>query len=134
MSAGRSTCQFGFPGTLCVQERLPPGAAAVVLSRYHASPDLILPIDTREKGMFDAIDGRRSIATIVDRQAADALSRARTFFEQLLVVRPDRGWRVGGYWALNERRSCAGILESSMIVALRTPGLGEGVTTISRAT
>jgi len=73
------------PGTLCVQERLPPGAAGVVLSRYHASPDLILPIDAREKDMLDAINGRRSIATIVDRTGgARLLPRARTFFEKLL--------------------------------------------------
>ena len=46
------------PGTLCVQERLPAGAAGVLLSRYHTSPDLVLVIDAQEKRMFDAIDGR----------------------------------------------------------------------------
>ena len=72
------------PGTLCIQERLPPGAAAVLLSRYHSSPDLILPIDTVEKRMFEAIDGRRSIAQIaVLASGRDAQSRARAFFEQL---------------------------------------------------
>ena len=73
------------PGTLCVEERLPAGAAGVLLSRYHASPDLILPIDAHEKTMFDAIDGRRSIAKIVDHAGGDRLlPRARALFEKLL--------------------------------------------------
>ena len=71
-----------------------PGASACLqqrvwgcLSRYHASPDLILPIDAREKDMLDAIDGRGRIATIVDRAGgARLLPRARTFFEKLLLV------------------------------------------------
>jgi SAM-dependent methyltransferase len=67
------------PGTLCVQERLPPGAAGVLLSRYHRWPDLILPIDEREKRMFDAIDGRRSIGEI----ECVAGSVERDFFERL---------------------------------------------------
>jgi SAM-dependent methyltransferase len=73
------------PGTLCVQERLPAGAAGVLLSRYHASPDLILVIGAQEKRMFEAIDGRRSIAEIVDRAGGDSTWRraARIFFERL---------------------------------------------------
>ena len=73
------------PGTVCVQERLPAGAAAVLVSRYHAYPDLILVIDAQEKAMLDAIDGRRSIATIVDRAGGHhLLPRARTLFDKLL--------------------------------------------------
>ncbi len=72
------------PGTLCVQERLPAGAAGVLVSRYHASPDLILAIDAQEKQMLEAIDGRRTIAAIVDRAGGERLlPRARTFFERL---------------------------------------------------
>jgi SAM-dependent methyltransferase len=72
------------PGTVCVQERLPPGAAAVLLSRYHASPDLILPIDSIEKRLFDVIDGRRTIAEIVERvDETNSPSRTRAFFEKL---------------------------------------------------
>jgi hypothetical protein len=72
------------PGTMCVQDRLPPGSAGVLLSRYHSFPDLILIIDAQEKKMFDAIDGRRSIAEIAGRAGGhDALSRARDFFEKL---------------------------------------------------
>jgi hypothetical protein len=73
------------PGTLSVQERLPAGAAAVLLSRYHASPDLILVIDAQEKEMLDAVDGRSSIAKIVHRVGGDRLlPHARALFEKLL--------------------------------------------------
>jgi hypothetical protein len=72
------------PGTMCIEERLPVGAAGVLVSRYHASPDLILIIDTQERTMLDAVDGRRSIAEIVDRAgSARWLPRARTLFEKL---------------------------------------------------
>ena len=54
------------PSTLCLQERLPAGAAAVVLNRSHAYPDLILPLNPQEKRMFDAIDGRRTVKQITD--------------------------------------------------------------------
>ena len=72
------------PGTLCVQERLPAGAAAVLISRYHSSPDLILPIDAREKQMLDGVDGQRSIAAIAGAAGGDVASPlARRFFERL---------------------------------------------------
>ncbi len=59
------------PDTLCVQERLPPGAAAVLINRGHTFHDIYLPIDAQEKSVFDAIDGERSIGEIV----GDAASR-----------------------------------------------------------
>jgi len=72
------------PGTLCVQERLPAGAAGVLLSRYHTSPDLVLVIDAQDKRMLDEIDGRVSIAEIVERTGGhEQLSPARAFFEKL---------------------------------------------------
>ncbi len=72
------------PGTLCIQERLPAGAAGVLISRYHTSPDLILPIDAGEKEMLEAIDGRRSIAAIAADVGGDQLlPRARSLFERL---------------------------------------------------
>jgi hypothetical protein len=71
------------PGTVCVQQRLPDGAAGVLLSRYHAHPDLVVIIDALEKRMLDAVDGRRSIAQIVDGAGGRLLARARTFFEKL---------------------------------------------------
>lgn len=70
------------PSTMCVQERLPPGAAGVLLNRSHPFHDLILMIDQKEKCMVDLIDGRRSIAEIIS--DADVESTAgRSFFERL---------------------------------------------------
>jgi len=73
------------PSTLCVQERLPAGAAGVLLNRSHPFHDLILPIGAPEKRMFDAIDGRRTIEEIVDAACGgdDASRRGRAFFEKL---------------------------------------------------
>ena len=55
------------PDTICVQERLPPGAAAVLINQTHTYRDLFMPIDATEKRLFDAIDGRRRIGEIVSR-------------------------------------------------------------------
>lgn len=72
------------PSTLCVQERLPPGAVGVLLNRSHAFHDLILPIGAAEKRMFDAIDGARTIEEAADlARREDASCRAREFFEKL---------------------------------------------------
>jgi hypothetical protein len=76
------------PDTICVQERLPPGAAAVLINPTHAYRDLILPMDSTEKGLFDGVDGNRSIGSIVKRTLPPSptklqLDKARTFFEKL---------------------------------------------------
>ena len=76
------------PDTISVQERLPPGAAAVLINQTHAYRDLIMPIDSTEKRLFDAIDGNRSIGGIVERtlpsaQTKSQVDMARTFFEKL---------------------------------------------------
>ena len=76
------------PDTVCVQDRLPPGAAAVLINPTHAYRDLIMPIDSAEKKLFDAIDGNFSIGGIVERtlpssQAKPQLDMARAFFERL---------------------------------------------------
>jgi hypothetical protein len=52
------------PDTLCVEERLPPGAAAVLINRAHTDTDIYLPVDAREKRVVDAVDGVRSIGEI----------------------------------------------------------------------
>ena len=51
--------------TICVQERLPAGAAAVLINRNHTYRDLFMPIDATEKRLFDAIDGNRTIGDIL---------------------------------------------------------------------
>ena len=72
------------PWTVCVRERLPAGAAGVLLNRSHTYPDLVLAIGAQAKRMLDAIDGSRSIAEIVALAGGpDAWSHARVLFEQL---------------------------------------------------
>ena len=69
------------PDTICVQERLPPGAATVLINRTHTYTDIYLPIDAQEKKMFDAIDGERTIGEIVVEQGQR--DSARSLFERL---------------------------------------------------
>jgi len=68
------------PDTICVQERLPAGAAAVLINQTHTYRDLILPVNAEEKRWFDAIDGNRTIAEIAGKTQ---LELARGFFERL---------------------------------------------------
>jgi hypothetical protein len=71
------------PHTLCVTDQLPAGAAGVLLNRSHPFHDLILAIDAREKRMFDAIDGCRSIGQIAAHAGCERPSDARVLFEKL---------------------------------------------------
>jgi SAM-dependent methyltransferase len=76
------------PETICLEERLPPGAAAVLINQAHTYRDLFLPISSTEKRLFDAIDGARTIRDIAQRAMPSAskqsrLDAARTFFERL---------------------------------------------------
>lgn len=41
--------------TICVRERLPAGAAAVLINQTHTCNDLFLPIDSAEKCLFEAM-------------------------------------------------------------------------------
>ena len=70
------------PSTLCLQERLPPGAAAVLLNRSHPFHDLILVLDAHDQRLFEAIDGRRTVKQIVE-HADTPWPCARTLFEKL---------------------------------------------------
>jgi SAM-dependent methyltransferase len=67
--------------TIAVEERLPPGAAAVLINRAHTDKDLFLPIDAREKRVYDAIDGQRTIAEIA--RAEGPVGAWGPFFERL---------------------------------------------------
>jgi SAM-dependent methyltransferase len=68
------------PDTLSVQERLPPGAAAVLINRAHTDTDIYVPIDAREKRLVDAIDGEHSISEIAGDEPRDV---CRALFERL---------------------------------------------------
>jgi SAM-dependent methyltransferase len=70
------------PWTICVQERLPPGVVGALLNQTHLFDDLFLFIDEQEKEMFDAIEGRSSIAEIVA-NVEGAGPRASQFFDKL---------------------------------------------------
>jgi len=74
--------------TICIQERLPAGAAAVLINQTHTATDLINTIDPTEKRMFDAMDAKSSIGEIAERVGGSSpkqspLDRARAFFERL---------------------------------------------------
>ncbi len=76
------------PDTVCVRERLPPGAAAVLINQAHTYRDIYMTIDAAETRLFDAIDGERSIRGIVDTalgssNEASHLGVVRAFFERL---------------------------------------------------
>ena len=76
------------PRTLCIEERLPAGAAAVLINQSHTYSDLVLPIDLEQKRLFEAIDGQRTIAEIMD-LVPDKVNHSGhsggtpTFFERL---------------------------------------------------
>jgi SAM-dependent methyltransferase len=53
------------PWTLCIRDRLPPGAAAVLLNPAHSYPDLALPITAAQLQVFAAINGKSSIDEIL---------------------------------------------------------------------
>jgi SAM-dependent methyltransferase len=69
------------PDTLTVQERLPPGAAAVLINRHHTYTDLYLPINPHQKALVDAIDGKKRIGEMVSGNALRQV--ARVLFEGL---------------------------------------------------
>lgn len=69
------------PGTIGVQQRLPPGAAAVLINQGHTDPDLVLPVGAGELRLVAAMDGKRSIAEIIDTLATPG-SASRPLREQ----------------------------------------------------
>jgi SAM-dependent methyltransferase len=69
------------PDTICVEENLPRGAAAVLINRNHTYRDIYLPIDAQDRQLFDAIDGQRTIADIAGQ--GEQLEIARVLFERL---------------------------------------------------
>ncbi len=69
------------PDTRIIREKLPLGAAAVLINRNHTFNDLYLPIDARQLALLEAIDGERNIAALAGNEAN--MSVCRSFFQQL---------------------------------------------------
>src|SRR3954467_14761591 len=66
------------PDTLCIHERLPAGAAGVLINRTHMFRDIHLAASAPEVEMYEAIDGRRTIAQLSGQRDREV---ARRFFE-----------------------------------------------------
>jgi SAM-dependent methyltransferase len=66
--------------TTCIEERLPAGAAGMLVNQTHLFNDLFVFVDEQGKQMYAAIDGRRTIAEIAGDEN-DA--HTRDFFERL---------------------------------------------------
>jgi SAM-dependent methyltransferase len=74
------------PDTICVHDRLPPGAAAVLINQTHTHTDLFLAVNALEKRLIDAVDGSRRLGEIVEDALPDnpaRLETGRRFFERL---------------------------------------------------
>jgi SAM-dependent methyltransferase len=82
--AWRAYVPMRLPWTLCIRERLRAGAAAVLINRAHAYPDLALPINSAQARVLAAIDGRSTIEEILRTTVgSDGTEQARGFIERL---------------------------------------------------
>ena len=70
------------PFTICIQDRIPPGTAGALVNQTHLFNDLYILINEKEKQIYEAIDGRRSISEIVKTVKGSA-TLVRDFFEKL---------------------------------------------------
>jgi hypothetical protein len=87
------------PRTILVEEKLPPGAAAVLINQNHTYTDIYLPIDDSERRVFEAIDGVRSIDEILRQSIPGKGDRFRDYFKKLWwydQVSFDTSKRIGG--------------------------------------
>jgi SAM-dependent methyltransferase len=67
--------------TVTVRERLPPGAAAILINRGHPHTDIFLAISRREMRLLEAIDGKRRIREMLGSE--NGRDAARAVFERL---------------------------------------------------
>jgi len=67
--------------TLAVQERLPPGSAAVLINRAHTDTDIYLPVEASEWRLLQSVDGQRTIGELLPPHVPRDVGRA--FFERL---------------------------------------------------
>jgi SAM-dependent methyltransferase len=73
------------PWTVSVRERLPPGSVAVLINRSHRFTDLILTVAPSEDKLLRAIDGKRTLAEVLQicGHGSSGGDRALGFFERL---------------------------------------------------
>lgn len=76
------------PEAVCLRERLPAGAAAVLINQAHGHRDLFLPIDAEQLRLYGAIDGKTTITGLLERVAGGSATpglqeRACFFYRQL---------------------------------------------------
>ena len=64
-SGWRTFVPIAVPWTVCVRERVPPGAVAVLINRAHSFTDLVLTVDAFENRLLGAIDGKRTLLEIL---------------------------------------------------------------------
>jgi SAM-dependent methyltransferase len=81
----RDYIPIALPWTVCVRDRLPPGSAAVLINRAHTFTDLLCTIDAFEDRLYKAIDGKRTVAGILQSTGVDAAREhpALDFFKKL---------------------------------------------------
>jgi SAM-dependent methyltransferase len=75
------------PDTIFVQHGLPAGAAGVLINRNHTYSDIFVTVDSAEKCLFDAVDGKRTVGEISEGMLPSPgrfhQELARSFFERL---------------------------------------------------
>ena len=82
--AWRGFVPVRLPWTLTVKDRAPRGVAAVLINPRHTYPDLALFIDAAQERLLAAIDGKRSIAEILQGVAGmNGDEEGRQFFQRL---------------------------------------------------
>lgn len=69
------------PETICLHERLPRGAEAVLINRAHTFVDLFLPICSEQEKIYQLIDGIRTAEEIY--RLSGQSEKFRSFFELL---------------------------------------------------
>ncbi|MGI9641144.1 MAG: class I SAM-dependent methyltransferase [Acidimicrobiia bacterium] len=80
------TVPMRLPTAITVEDRLPPGAAAVLINSAHSYTDLVMAITPDEKELVDQIDGVRTLGDIASGIGGGWMAASRTvqpFFERL---------------------------------------------------
>jgi SAM-dependent methyltransferase len=75
------------PDTILVQHGIPAAAEGVLINRSHTYSDIFMTVDSTEKCLFDAVDGKRTIGEISEAispsPGRSLQDLARSFFERL---------------------------------------------------